>query len=391
MRSFGIFISLLTLGYMYKISLFFTNKLGAWLCISVSLCNIITAYNFYQFRPDNFMNLSFFIAIYYWFCYIKNKKLHHLIISFLSFGISFLFLQKIALLLGAIIGIILWLIFTKKMSFKKTIIAAIPCILVVVLFVGYFVIIGAGVDFFALNYRLNQALVYHFNRGSFWYPNLLLSIYTLVLLIGIYNFNKKNIYFKIITILCVFEYLLRAFYFSPHPNYYTTLVYLCSLIFSIIPTNRNYNNNKILYVSLVFALFINLGFVFNRIIISSERYNSLKNYEISNYVHEKSDKNDKIMNGYNKNFNIYREDASYYWFGLDMLIPVIEQEFGAKNLVDVNKIILSSKPKFIYTQNHIDLRAYRFYGETKYSQIYDPILLDTFYNETPFNYLSVLK
>ena len=39
------------------------------------LGNIITLYNFYQFRPDNFMNLCFIIGIYYLFSYIKNKQL----------------------------------------------------------------------------------------------------------------------------------------------------------------------------------------------------------------------------------------------------------------------------------------------------------------------------
>ena len=58
-RCISFLISIVTLLYIYKISLFFTNKSGGLVGISFYLCNIITAYNFYQFRPDNYMNLFF--------------------------------------------------------------------------------------------------------------------------------------------------------------------------------------------------------------------------------------------------------------------------------------------------------------------------------------------
>ena len=124
---------------------------------------------------------------------------------------------------------------------------------------------------------------------------------------------------------------------------------------------------------LIICIFINFGSIFNRLVISSEKHNSYNHFKLADYVHKNSDKNDLIMNGYDKNFNIFRKDASYYWFGLDMLIPVMEQEFGIKKLIDINEVILSKKPKFIYTQNIIDLRALRTYGETKYSQIFIPM------------------
>ena len=97
------------------------------------------------------------------------------------------------------------------------------------------------------------------------------------------------------------------------------------------------------------------------------------------------------MNGYDKNFNIYRKDASYYWFGLDMLIPVMEQEFSIKNLVDVNNLILTQKPKFVYMKNYVDLKALRTYGETKYSQVFIPSIINALYKKTSFKYLVELK
>ena len=74
MRLFIFATSILTLFYAYKITLFWGKSECGWMAIALILCNIITIYNFYQFRPDNFMNLCFIIGLYYLFSYIKENK-----------------------------------------------------------------------------------------------------------------------------------------------------------------------------------------------------------------------------------------------------------------------------------------------------------------------------
>ena len=160
-------------------------------------------------------------------------------------------------------------------------------------------------------------------------------------------YKKSNIFFKIISVLYIAEFLMRGFYFAPHPNYYTLLVILFALTISLF-SKYLFQKKKILGVLLIIAIFINFGAILNKLIATSEKYNSFNNYKLAKYVHQNSDKDDLIMNGYDKNFNIYRKDANYYWFGLDMLIPVMEQEFGFKKLIDINEVILTQKPKFIY-------------------------------------------
>ncbi len=390
MRIFAISISLVTLFYVYKIALFFTDKKGAWLAVVLSQCNIFMAYNFYQFRPDNFMNLFFVIGVYYWFCYLQNKNLKPLVYSFMAFLISLLFLQKIGLILFIIECVLLVLIITKKMNIKDVAIAAIPAICCLGIFIAYFIIKGIGYEYFALNFRFNQALVYYFERGAFWKQNLLFSIYGLGIIGILFMYKKSNIFFKIISILYIAEFLMRGFYFAPHPNYYTLLVILFALTISSF-SSYFFQKKKILGILLIITIFINFGAILNKVIVTSEKHNSLNHYKLAKYVHEHSDKDDLIMNGYDKNFNIYRKDANYYWFGLDMLIPVMEQEFGFKKLIDINEVILSQKPKFIYTQNIVDLKALRTYGETKYAQIYIPELIQLFYKPTPFDSLAELK
>lgn len=389
-RGISFLVSIVTLLYMYKISLFFTSKSGGLVGISFYLCNIITAYNFYQFRPDNYMNLFFLLGIYYWFSYIENKKLLNLVISFTSFAVSLLFLQKIGLILIVIELIILWQIITKKIKLKNVIVSAIPPVALVCLFFTYIILNGAGIEYFSLNFRFNQALVYYFERGAFWYQNIFSTIYLFGLLVVLYFYKKKNIYFKIVSILYIAEFLMRGFYFSPHPNYYSLLTILLGLVISGAVSDI-IGKYRIISILLVIGLFLNLGLIFNTISRTSEKHDSFKHYQLAKYVHENSSPNDLLMNGYDKNFNIYRKDASYYWFGLDMLIPVMEQEFSIKNLVDVNNLILTQKPKFVYMKNYVDLKALRTYGETKYSQVFIPSIINALYKKTSFKYLVELK
>ena len=112
---------------------------------------------------------------------------------------------------------------------------------------------------------------------------------------------------------------------------------------------------------------------------------------MSDYIHKNSDKNDYLMNGYDMNYNIYRKDVSYYWFGLDMLLPIIELEYGLSSPVDINALILKYKPKFIYTKDYVDLFAYRAYGETKFTQKFIPEIITNLYQSTPYDNLVTLK
>ena len=245
-------------------------------------------------------------------------------------------------------------------------------------------------QYIELNLRFNQAMVYYFARGAFWYPHILFSSYGAALASAIYFYKKENLYFKIIALLFGAEFLMRACYFAPHPNYYTLLTMLTAMILSVY-VKRLMPKHKLISLCLVFLMFLNLGQIFNKVDTSVQRYNSFEHYKLADYVHKNSTDEDFLMNGYDMNFNIYRKDASYYWFGLDMLLPVLENEFDIRGVVDINALMLKYRPKFIYTKDYVDLLALRTYGETKYSQRYIEEIVKALYEPTPFKNLVVLK
>ena len=390
MRGVSTIISLITMWYMYKIVLFFGSKLCAWFTMVLYVGNLITIYNFYQFRPDVFMNLGFVMGVYYWFCYLKDKRTVALIYSFLAWTFSALFLQKISLLLTVVQVIILWQLIRRKMTIKAATIASLPALGMFGLFVAFLVWQGILQPYVELNYHFNKAMVYYFERGSFWYRQLWFSIYGIALVAAVAFYKKENEYFKILALIYIAEFLMRAFYFAPHPNYYTLLTALEAMILGIF-ADKLMPRFKVINILIILALFINLGAIFNRIDINSQKYNSYKQYKLSQFAHDNSDIGDLFMNGYDMNFNIYRHDVHYYWFGLDMLLPVMEQEYNITNQVNINQLIVQYRPKFIYTKDYVDLLALRTYGETKYAQQFLPQLLDLLYMKTSFENLAVLK
>lgn len=390
MRLISAAASLITLYYMCKTVLFFSDKRGVWLTIAFYFGDIITFYSFYQFRPDNFMNLCFIAGLYYLFVALKKNNHKYLAYSFLCFTFSVLFLQKISLLLIFLEFIIIGLLIFKKVKLKDVILATLPSFGVFIAFFFWLYHNGSLFMYIDLNYHFNQALIYYFERGSFWYPNLLITAYPLSLMIALYFFNKENFYFKILALLFITEFLMRCFYFAPHPNYYTLLTMLSAMIFSILPS-KLMPKHKFLAALIIIALFLNLGRLFNILDKSIARHNSYAHYKIAQYVHQNSDNDDLLMNGYDMNFNIYRQDVSYYWFGLDMLLPVMEQEYTMLQKPDINAMIIQYRPKFIYTKNYLDLRAYRAYGEKKYAQQFIPEIVQALYEPTPFKHLAVLK
>ena len=390
MRAVSFGVSVLTLFFIYKTALYFTSKIGAWFAVALTLGNIITLYNFSQFRPDNFMNCCFIIGVYYLLAYLKQKQLKLLIFSFLGFTFSALFLQKISLLLIVVEVILLVLLFGKKISFRHITVAAIPALLVAF---GFLLLLYLGntlLQYFELNLHFNQAMLSYFDRGAFWLGNIFFSFYGLILIFGLYIYRKQNLNFKIIFWLFAAEFLMRNFYFAPHPNYYTLLVMLSALVFAPC-ASLLFPKYKIISLFLIILTFLHLGLVFNTIDATSAKHNSYKHYLLADYVHKNSQPDDYLMNGYDKNFNIYRKDVSYYWFGLDMLLPIMELEYNISQKPDVNRLIIQYRPKFIYVQNYPDLRAYRSYGESRYSQVFIPELVWKLYQKTPFENLAVLK
>lgn len=77
------------------------------------------------------------------------------------------------------------------MSFKDITLAAFPSLGAAAVFLLFLYQQGAFADYIELNLHFNRAMVAYFDRGSFWYGNLLFSFYGLALLAAILSTGRK--------------------------------------------------------------------------------------------------------------------------------------------------------------------------------------------------------
>ena len=112
------------------------------------------------------MLLSYFIGIYYYYSYLELKKQKYLNISFFMFAVSFLFLQKILLMLFFIGLSILYFIWKKDIKIKPVLIALIFPIVIIGLFILYLYMTDALKMYYLLNYDLNYWMQHFMGPGK---------------------------------------------------------------------------------------------------------------------------------------------------------------------------------------------------------------------------------
>ena len=214
----------LTMFYIYRMhSKFLTNRLGG--LISAAFCAIPqdSLYN-KDFKPDNFMTTCLIIGIYYLLSYINKKHLTSLTVSFLIFFAAFMFTQKAALILISIGGIILYLLYQKKMKWQDCIESAILPILIYMAFLAFLFNQDILAFYFKANFELNSHIPAVFDVRRFIHPSpemyipILLSLYALAKCT-----YKGNLYVKIISIIFIAEFIIRQYYFTPFVYYFAFL------------------------------------------------------------------------------------------------------------------------------------------------------------------------
>ncbi|MBP5699026.1 MAG: glycosyltransferase family 39 protein [Alphaproteobacteria bacterium] len=342
--------------YLYLItSRFLSTKSSGIVAAAIALTPYMLL-SVIHFRPDNFMLLTFFAGFYYYLCYIQDKKLWQLSLSFLLFWCSFMFLQKIIFTL-ILLGIItLYLLCTKKMKLVDVLYA---CSLPFVLSLGYVLYLISN-DILAVwyhsNFTFNLYIPELFDErriGIIW-PELALLLCGATLAV-LFCFKKSNIYFKIIAIIWFVELLQRVFYFSAFAYYFCLLVYMSSILTAVFLTEKVFKHWWVLQYVLVGALYFCMyhpaiynGNIGTRV----TRFYKPLNKEVI----EKSTPCDYILNGDGTIYNLYNRDPHYYWNLLGQT-DVIGAKVGIHPLMDINKIIEVYKPKIITAAPYYDKYA----------------------------------
>lgn len=363
--------SLATWFFIYKIITLYIADVKVWIFTLVCLIffSIYDQGVMIEFRPDVYMYLCFWAGLYYYFSYLKSLNYRLLAISATLFTLSFLFLQKILLLLLVLSAFSLYLLKKKKMKWLDVGKSLIIPFLLMSGFALYLILSDSFENYWKLNLELNTLMAKHYGftlhtfhnyLGNFFfatntgYAAVNFSFFSTVLCVLAFMaipffWQKKSYYRQCLAILFISEFFIRMLTFSSYFIYFY-LLHILGLI--IITTVGLSLKSKIInfFFGMVLLLYM---FAAPNFLLNTRPMMQTKSKFISDlqYILDNSAPEDILLNGYLFHFNLFRQDADYVWFGVQD-IGYIYDLYYAQPRYDLNKIIEDKKPKFIYTVNY---------------------------------------
>ncbi len=333
-----------TIFVLYKISIkYLKSTRQAFLLGVLVYFSIPTSYYLiYDMHPDIFMLLAYFIGLYYYFSYIETKFQKDLNISFLFFTISFLFLQKILIILFFTSIYILYHIFTQKIdikSFAKALIMPLLIILLFALWLYYNNILGTYMKLnYTLNYwmqKINGSGNFCGNKGCSMYLPLL-SIFMLKTYL-----KDKNQYRIILCSIMYLEYISKYFIGSLYIQYFIFNNLISSIIIGYFISKHT--KPKSFFLIIAFFILVSIK-LFNQTPINKQYK---KYYQTAKEIMENLNSDEYFLNAINY-INIYNKDVSYYWFGYGNIAPFANYLYNHKKLFTPDFYIQLYRPKYVY-------------------------------------------
>lgn len=380
-------VMVLTLWYIWRLHKdFLSNTFGGIVAAAFCIFPHDSLYN-KDFKPDNFMNACLIMGIYYLFCYLRNKKIAPLVMSFLLFFFAFMFTQKTILMLAVIGGLILYLLQQEKMRWKDVLTSMILPTLIYILFLSWMWYEDVLTLYFKANFELNSYIpaVFYTRRfispSSEMYVPLVLSLYAL----GKMAYGSQ-IYLKVICILFIAEFLIRFYYFTPFVYYFAFMHAISSILSGAAAAEivRKKQWMKWFFVTYFTFMGGNYAHTYSQRITVGDSYK----YGAAGFVLENTTPCDYVLNGYRIGYNLFHKNVDYIW-NLQGQIDVIASTIGIRPLVDLETLIRKHRPKIIYGKNYYDTyREYRgdigvypihWISEHLLNEMYEPLNRDDLY------------
>ncbi len=336
-----LFLLLLLITYNLAILLFDDKKIGL-----ISLIFLSSSTFFFnkaiEIRPDILQVLFGLLAIYFFIIQLKGNSSKYTVLSALSLGLSFLFLQKAVFLILCILFFQLIRLYKNKTTFKQIFIYWIFFIFTLTPYLLYLLHNGYFSNYVLYNWIINMKFTksfYFFFYGlleSFKMNTLLWSFF----LIGLI-FSQKYI-FKEFCLLSLMLLLSLFLIKAPYPQYYMLFFPLMAIIagFGVIKVI----NKKIAIIAIILISTVLPGF---RLCENLKFNTNVNQLEKIKYVLSKTNGNDYVYDG-NILFNIFNKDIDFFWFSVR---PKTGALAAYKTLFEYNydiyKLIDKHKPKII--------------------------------------------
>lgn len=302
-----------------------------------------------EYRPDTLMLFWFLCGLYYFFVYLKTKKLMAICVSFLALLFSFLSLQKIAVLLLPFIFVVLYLLVKKYIKIKDLILASILPILVLSLWVLYLYLNDGLLIYWEMSFLLNSYIKFKGLRIIHIYTHIYMWICGVISLYAI--FKEKNLFIKILAalylfcVLCLFVFVRPAFAHYLLPAYPLGAIIIAKYLFGKIVYKKYFDYIFYSLLVVVYILCYYYKFFYYRNPLTLQMYIGMEQ-KVLDY----SEPDDLIIGCYDgwSYIGSLREEATGYWWFSQLYLGVIYNEkIKPVVLPNLDNVVKGRKPKIV--------------------------------------------
>lgn len=387
-RLISTFVLLVTLFISAQIIKRFVSQ--SWYALLLVIASVFPSYVIFSgqdFRPDNYMVCSFMVGLYYFLSYLDSGRGRNLVVSFVAMFISFLFMQKSVFFLAVFGGIVIYLLYTKKIKLSD--------------FLKALLLPLAGAAIFV------YWLFSHDMIKRYWLSNFIFNLYipdvygnlvektktefyvlSAIALIGFVFFMfRGKLAARIVCILWLSEALQRFFYFSLDRHYY----FFLAILDAMLAGGVIYECIKKWKWSAYFFVALSCGGMlpFKDYCLQNQVQAGYHRYVTPKYVLEKTNRCDSVLNGYGLTYGIFTKDITYYW-NLNGQLDVIGSKIGLAPLPDLNAAVEKYLPLIIYTAPYWNEKLRKQNIDIPVHWI-DERLRDKYYEQSLFINVFILK
>lgn len=324
-----------------------------WLGVLLYLLLYDNTYILFEMQPDGYMWGCFLWGLRQYFFFInagRDGQGAHIRNAYILFFLSFLFLQKILLLLFFVGLHALYLMKKRAINTAAAMKALVWPAAGALLFLLYLHYTNCWDLYFLFNYELNMWM-----QDAMGDARIFRSWYTMATLpacavFTLHDFLRGgNRYRNLLCGLMFAEFIGKMLIGAPWTQYFIFSNLISALIFAsyLAGHSGKWQGKALLLSAVAGGLFLFWRHPPNT---QYPRY-----YTVHDYIMRNARENEPIINSVIFFFNIYGRNPAYYWFGYGNVAQVAQYVYGIGEPFDLNKMIYENRPKFVYATEYVNM------------------------------------
>ena len=310
-------------------------------------------YLLFELQPDAAMWGCFFWGLVYYFRFIGAEaegKGSDIRKAYLLFMASFLFLQKILMLLAILGGYTLYLMRRRRINCRAAWQELAWPAAVAAAFLFWLHYTNSWDLYFIYNYDLNYWMQEFMGDARILQNWLVVGALPLAAILSLHRFlDSRNLYRELLAGLMFLEFIGKMAVGAPYVQYFI----FSNLVSALIAADYAVGQIRLKRVKLLLLAGAAAGIVLLWRYPPNTQFP--RYYLVQDYITKNSRDNEPIINTVYFFFNLYGRNPSYYWFGYGNVAQAAYYLYGVDEKFDLNRAVRENMPKFVYAVEYINL------------------------------------